>query len=290
MVWGFLSDLATGLGDAVSDIGVGDLLTGAGYLYGATQTPENVALPQGGYAALPDYIQKFYENTYYPGLEEVAAMDYVSRPMRKAPMPGEAGFDPIFGSYGLADLQGYMNEMNMPPAVNEMPMPETPAQTMPMSLPGWNEEAQMFTTPFGATVAGDAGRRAAEAAAINADFEAAMNRAGRSMQGSGWVAPSIAMTESGRVNPYTGRTFDKEAALAGIESGNLDEVYQQAGNAAYDPTRSLFEQLVPMAALAAITGGVGMGANMLAAPGMIAPATAAKGFSGLTSLAQNWTQ
>lgn len=118
------------------------------------------------------------------------------------------------------------------------------------------------------------------------------------------------MSQDGKKNKYNGQTvnaaqFQQDLPLAiqggrglmGIQqaSGQLMTPEQKAARervqnnmyaAEYDPTSSLFDRLLPMAALALMTGGLGAGASALAGPvaaGGVAPATAANLVKGAIS-------
>lgn len=106
---------------------VGDLLGSAGGITRAFADP----MQQQRTANVLPYVSDFYENTYFPALEDFAQSDYVGRPTRRALIAGQdEAFDPIFGSYGLSDLQSYMDEI-----VASTPSQGTTPPIMPEASP-----------------------------------------------------------------------------------------------------------------------------------------------------------
>ena len=115
-----------GLFDDFSLKDASDAFKVGGSIINAFDSPDPRPLPTGGLGAAPGYVQDFYENIYFPQLTALADRPYMGRPMRRAPMPGEAAFDPIFGSYGAADLQDYMDASMVPVTPPMLPQPDQP--------------------------------------------------------------------------------------------------------------------------------------------------------------------
>ena len=183
--------------------------------------------------------------------------------------------DPIFAPQAINYLQQHYDSLNAPQSFNSglqnavtangatgapVAAPVTPQGALdgatPRNLAGWDEENQVYQGN-GVVIHGEAGRAAAERQSIISDFERQLADQGRLSKGYGWVAPAIAETEDGRVNPFTGQTFDRTAALDALAAGDLSTVTRQANTAIYDPTPSFLDKYGKPIALSLFTAGAG---------------------------------
>jgi len=218
--------------------------------YSQAMAGDTVTTPgRSGFNALPGQVQDLLLKEMFPDIVAQYNMPR-PKPIMREYTEAEA-LEPIFGSQARLGMQRAMTPPFTPEMQRKDVVIDNYGNDVTSSLPGYNAETDSYMTPFGQVIQGEAGKRAAEAAGIGADIKDMFSRAGRRMQGSEWLTPAM-MTESGRVNPYTGRKFDRQAALDAISTGDFSSLYQQGGNAIYDPTRSLMQKLIPMAALAAI--------------------------------------
>ena len=146
----------------------------------------------------------------------------------------------------------------------------------PQVLPGWNEAAQTYQTPFGTFIRGEAGKKAAEEAFMKGRAETLMREqygdTGMTAQGGKQYNTSVTMPIGGIAsrgdsydNPYTGKTYNRAEAMDAIKRGDLATFSDQGATASYDPRPGFLDRVAPL-----IAGGI------LAAPAGLAAA----GFGG----------
>jgi len=310
MSW--LSDLAGGVGDflfgeemvgpiqsGVSRPSVGgfldgvnasDLLTGVGAVTGALSQPDVDVRPTGGLGAQDQRIQDFYLENYLPRAIEQLDAPFIGRPTRRAAIAGvDPEFDPIFGSYGLSDLQSYMDQVgaaSQAPAAVTPTSPQLPTNTpVPIDTgqtaleaigaPGFNEETNTYMTPFGQMIQGDAGRKAASDRALVEQAIALGSQGTNREQGMQKVATimdAIGSRGDEFTNPYLGQEYSRDALAELLESSDLYGAQQMGNVGVYDPTPGFLGQISP------ILKTLGTGAVLGPIAGSI---TGAAGLSGL---------
>lgn len=283
-----------------------DLLSGAGALIGAFSGPDFVQQPTQGLGAADPRIQEFYLENYLPRVQAQLDAPFIGRPVRRAPIAGvDPEFDPIFGSYGLSDLQAYMDEMatGVNPA-NPQPVTQAPAATgqntpapvaseearsalEQIGTPGFSEETNTYMTPFGQMIQGDAGRKAAsDQALVNMAMDVASRGTNRAQgqQKAAAILDAIGSRGDTYNNPFLGQTYDRDALASALQAGDLYGAQQEANIGVYDPTPGFLGSISPLlkmlgtgAVLGPIAGSVVSGAGLSGLAGNIAQ----KGLTGL---------
>lgn len=157
--------------------------------------------------------------------------------------------DPVFANQSMAGLQAFADERARQLAKASMPgKPDAGANVAPaQTLPGWNEATQTYQTPHGVLIHGEAGKKAAEEAAMQGRAETLLRErygdSGLTQRGGKLWNSNVAMPIGGISvrgdsydNPYTGQTYTRTAAQDAINSGDLDAFRQQGATASYDQT------------------------------------------------------
>jgi hypothetical protein len=215
-----------------------------GTLLSAFDQPEFTPQVMSGAASS---LQPFFDQYYAPALMQQAQADYVGRPMRRAAIAGDADFDPVFGSYGISDLQQYMDSMAATAGKPEAPAASNAgngggvdAGSENVALPLNDMGDGRYMSKSGIMLSGENAKAAAEAEAMQALF-------GTPQNGTSWASTAFAGGDNTGSNQFTGAQWDKNAALQALMAGDKSGYMEQAGRKMYDPRVSGFGKFVEMA-------------------------------------------
>lgn len=255
------------LGEIIQGIGLAANILGSG--------KEKVnTTPTGGYETLPQYLKDAYEKVYYPKV-----MEQFDRPFQMDPTVRYQETDPLFRSQAVSNYQALSDEVG-----GLFPAFKTPAQQAA------EQQAKSQAAQIPATQGVDAG-----------SMISMMGGAGnRGTSGNAFFDEmgmqdriNSVMGMDGKVNPFTGEKVDSAAlaaAMPAVMAGGRGLMGQQQasgqlmtdaqkkargvffGNmnaAEYDPSMSFWDKILPMIAVAGITGGAGLAGAPAAATNII---------------------
>lgn len=231
-----------------------------GAVTAAASPPEQRQVAKTGFQTLPKEVQDFYLQQYFPAVTAEMSRPAPVLPTRRAAKVGEESFDPIFGSYGLADFQDYLDERaaGTVPSSPTMPMSEAPAPT-PDPMPA-------------AAAQPSVGQTALSNALTMYSPKTSGNMRGTPLGQYGYDYAKLQQLQNAPetyTNPYTGTEFNKASALetlGKIASGQQltpEEMLtnqENIGSLRYDPTPNMLSTLSPLIAgalLAPIGAGIG---------------------------------
>jgi hypothetical protein len=265
----FISDIS--LDDVSNVLGVGGTIAGGLGLGGDNSRMETVEWGSGMNPAARQQMTDLLERI----------RSYGKRPYQGVPRRGMTAddLDPVFGSKARQQLYDYYNtpipiEAGTAPAATDAAARTDSATLSPDVL-----EA-LVIGQYGTLPDAQKQKAMAMLAQVKSRSGQKNKYSGDSVDYPAWLQGQMKMGNSGARGALIPHAYDDYRA-------GFDMAAPSQHAATYDPSSSFLDRILPSIALAAMTGGIGMGASALAGPAMaggISPAIAAKGLKAITTL------